>query len=228
MIGEIIGSLIGAGASLFGGNKAEKQQAKNQKAALNLQREQYNNARELLSPYTTAGSGALDTYKTAIGLNGRDAQAGFYKDFQYDPGFQEGLDRSLADTTKKYAIYGDVGGGLAKDLLKTGQEARMGAFDKRVSQIGGIADSGRTAASALASGGQNMANASGTIIANTSQPYAASGVMNAGNALIGGIQNYQTGQQWQQGLTAGRNLNGVNGYGNSLNALTVPSNRVSW
>lgn len=212
-------SAIGAGASIYGANKAAKQQSKSQNAALDLQREQYNNANALLKPYVDSGTSSLDVYKTALGLNGAGKQAEYYKNFQYDPGFTTALDKSLSDTMNRYSIYGDTGGGLAKDLLKTGQEAIGGAYNTRLAQIGGLADSGRTAAGALAGAGQNMANASGNIISSTSYPYQAQGIVNAGNALIGGIGNWQNQQMYQQGQAAG-----TGGWSTSY----VPSNAIRW
>ncbi len=203
MFDMIASALIGGAASLFSGNKAEKQQAKNQKAALALQKEQYDRSSEMLKPFISGGTDALSQYRGAIGLDGADKQAEFYKNFQSDPGFEEGLNRSLDDTMKKYSIYGDTGGGLAKDLVKTGQEARYGQYQQRLAQLGGVVDTGRTAAGSLVTAGQAGANASTAAVMNTSQPYGATGVMNAANAAIGGINNNAMMNMWQQGMAKG-------------------------
>lgn len=235
-----IATAILGGASLIGGimgsnsaKKAAKQQTKAQQAALAEQRRQYDENKALLTPFITPGQNALATYSNAVGLNGRDAQQAFYNDFEFDPGFNTALDDALSDTSKRYAIYGDVGGGLAKDLLKTGQSARMSAYDKRLAQIGGIADSGRSAAGSLSSAGQANANAQSGILSNIGATQAQ-GTMNASNALVGGIGNFANAFAYGNGINQGmggnsyQNLNGVNGFGNSWNALTVPYNRVSF
>lgn len=232
-----IATAIMAGTSLVGGllgkssaDKAAKQNTKAQQAALAEQRRQYDENKALITPYTTAGNNALATYGNATGLNGSEAQRAFYDNFQFDPGFQTALDDSLSDTANRYAIYGDVGGGLAKDLLKTGQSARMGAYDKRLAQIGGLVDTGRSAAGSLVSAGQANANAQSGILSNIGATQAQ-GTMAGSNALVGGLSGaanaflYGNGQQQGRGMDA---FNGVNGYGNSWNALTVPYNRVSF
>lgn len=227
-------ALLG-GASLVGGllgkssaDKATKQQTKAQQAALAEQRRQYDENKALLQPYTSTGSNALGVYGDAVGLNGADKQKAYYDAFQYDPGFQTALDNSLSDTANRYAIYGDVGGGLAKDLLTTGQNARLGAFDKRLAQIGGIADTGRSAASALAGAGQTNANAQSGILSNIGATQAQ-GTMQGSNALSAGIGGMANAFAYGNGLQTGQgSLNGVNGFGNSWNALTVPYNRVSF
>lgn len=194
---------IGAGASIFSGNKADKQQAKNQKAALAQQEQQYQRSSAMMQPYISGGTDALSQYRGAVGLDGADKQKAFYQNFQSDPGFEEGLNRSLDDTMKKYSIYGDTGGGLAKDLVKTGQEARYGQYQQRLAQLGGLVDTGRTAASALSTVGQAGANASTSAIMNTAQPYGATGVMNAANSVIGGLNNNAMMNMWQQGMAKG-------------------------
>lgn len=230
-----IATAIMGGASLLGGimgnnsaKKAAKQQTKAQMAALEEQRRQYDENKALLTPFVTPGTNALATYGNAVGLNGREAQQQFYDNFEFDPGFQTALDDSLSDTANRYAIYGDVGGGLAKDLLKTGQSARMGAYDKRLAQIGGLVDTGRSAAGSLAGAGQTNANAQSGILSNIGATQAQ-GTMNASNALAGGFGGLANAFAYGNGLNQGQgSLNGVNGFGNSWNALTVPYNRVSF
>lgn len=227
-----LATAIMGGVSLLGGlmgkkssDKAAKQQAKGQQAALAEQKRQYDSNKELMTPFITPGQNALTTYQNAIGLGGRAAQKSFYDNFQYDPGFQTALDNSLDNTSKRFAIYGDVGGGLAKDLLKTGQNALMGAYDKRIAQIGGLVDSSRSAASSLVGAQQGNANNQSNILAGIGNTQAQ-GTMNGSNALVGGLNNF--GSSLMYGMGQNQGMNGMNGFGNSWNALTVPTNRISW
>lgn len=221
---SLVGGLMGKKSS----DKAAKQQAKGQQAALAEQKRQYDSNKEMMTPFITPGLNALTTYGNALGLNGGAAQQSFYDDFQHDPGFENALNDSLSDTANRYAIYGDVGGGLAKDLLKTGQSARLGAYDKRLAQIGGMVDSGRSSASALVGAQQGNSNNQANLLAGIGNTQAQ-GTMNGSNALVGGLNNFGSSLMYGQGQNQGMGgMNGVNGFGNSWNALTVPTNRISW
>jgi hypothetical protein len=192
---------IGAGASIFGANKA----ADAQKAAARTQAKAFEEGKNLLLPYTKGSTEALTQYGNAVGVNGRDAQSRYYQDFQADPGFQTALNNSLDETMRRYSIVGRTGGGMANSLLKTGQNALMGAYDKRLSQLGGLVDTGRGAASSIASMGQQSAAGQASSLANAGM-LQGGGIVNTGNALIGGLNNYTTMQQNAAGRLAGGNV----------------------
>jgi hypothetical protein len=201
----LLGSaVIGAGSSIFGANKA----ASGAKKAAKLQRQQFEETKELLSPYTGAGENALAQYETGIGLRGREAQQGFYDDFQTDPGFETSLNNALDATMKKYSILGNTGGGLANALLTTGQNALYGQYQNRLSQLGGLVDTGRNAAGALAGFGQQSAAQQGNLLAQAGL-YQGQGIMGAGNALSGGLTNLAGANLYQQGLASGQGGNMV-------------------
>lgn len=191
---------IGAGASIYGANKA----AEGSEDAAARQAEMYQQGKNLLMPYTAGTRQAHALYGSAIGANGADAQSRFYNNFQADPGFQTALNSSLDETMKRYSIMGRTGGGLANSLLKTGQNALLGAYDKRLSQLGGYADAGRGTATTIANLGQQSAAGQANSLAQAGQ-YQGSGIVNAGNALIGGLNNYATMGQNAQGQAAGQN-----------------------
>jgi hypothetical protein len=191
---------IGAGSSLFGASKA----AKAQKQSAALQAKQFQESKNLLLPYTPGSQEALTQYGNAVGVNGGDAQQQYYQNFQADPGFQTSLNSSLDETMKRYSIMGRTGGGLANSLLKTGQNALLGAYDKRLSQLGGLVDTGRGAASTIAGLGQQSAAGQASSLAQAGQ-YQGAGIVNAGNALTGGLNNYAQMGQFQQGQQAGQN-----------------------
>jgi hypothetical protein len=196
----LIGSaLIGAGSSIYGANKAAKGAKQSQK----LQAQQYAETKEMLSPYTGAGQNALKQYETAVGLHGQDAQQGFYDDFQTDPGFETSLNNALSETMKKYSILGNTGGGLANALLKTGQNAIYGQYQNRLSQLGGLVDTGRGAAQSLAGFGQQSAQSQGNALAQAGL-YQGQGIMGAGNAISGGLSNLAGYNMWQQGMASGQ------------------------
>jgi hypothetical protein len=197
----LLGSaVIGAGASIYGASKA----ADASKKAAKLQAQQFEETKELMSPYTGAGEKALEQYETGVGLRGREAQQGFYDDFQHDPGFETSLNNALSETMKRYSILGNTGGGLANSLLTTGQNAIYGQYKDRLSQLGGLVDTGRNAAGALAGFGQQSAAQQGNLLSQAGM-YQGQGIMGAGNALSGGLSNVAGYNMYQQGLASGQN-----------------------
>lgn len=193
-------SLLGFGSSLMGGDKA----AEGSEDAARLQAERYQEGKNLLIPYMKGSQSALSLYGNALGANGAQTQKGFYNSFQQDPGFQTALNNSLDETMKRYSIMGRTGGGLANSLLKTGQNALLGAYDKRVSQLGDLAGFGRGTASTIAGLGQQSAAGQGAHMAQAGQ-YQGNSMMSAGNALINGLNSYANASQGAQGKAAGLN-----------------------
>lgn len=183
----IASSVIGAGSSLMGADKASD--ASEEAAA--LQEKRYQEGKNLLLPYMKGSQSALNLYGNAVGAFGPDKQAAFYKGFEFDPGFETALDDSLDETMKRYSILGRTGGGMSNALLKTGQSARLGAYRDRINQLMGLADFGRGTAGTIANMGQQSAAGQAANISQAGQ-YQGAGIVNAGNALIGGMNNYAT------------------------------------
>lgn len=192
-------ALIGGASSLFGGNKAEK----TSKRAAQIQQQQFAQTRADLAPYRGAGTNALGQYLAALGLSGDDAQADFYNDFQYDPGFETSLDNALDATMRKYAILGNTGGGLASSLLKTGQNALYSQYKDRIGQLGGLIDTGRAASGSTASAGQTAAANAGNFL-NQAGQFGAGGIIGLGQAGVNALNNNMTYNWLQQGFGTGR------------------------
>jgi hypothetical protein len=204
----IIGSaVIGAGSSILGGNKA----AKAQKQAAALQAKQFEETKALLSPYTSTGESALGKYNTAVGLNGREEQQKFYDEFEHDPGWEAANQAGLDSVDDRYRLSGSSGGNMRAALYEHGQRNLLAAYNTRLQQLGGLVDTGRSAASALAGYGQQSAQAQGGLLANAGQSQA-NGIIGAGNAISGGLSNLGQYNMWQQGMgsgmTAGTAANG--------------------
>lgn len=195
----IIGaSVIGAGASMYGASKA----AEGQEKAARVNAKQYAETKAMLSPYTKAGENALGKYNTALGLEGREAQQQFYDEFEHDPGW-EAANKAGADTVDdRYRLSGSSGGNVRAALYDYGQRNLLSAYQTRLSQLGGLVDTGRGAASALAVYGQQSAQAQGSALANAGM-LQGQGIMGAGNAIAGGFSNMGQANMFQQGIGAG-------------------------
>lgn len=201
---------IGAVGNIIAGNQA----AKAQKKAAQLQAQQYAETKQAFSPYTQAGATAMGQYGNAIGLNGADKQSQFYQNFQTDPGFQASQNYAQRGLENSNAIAGrGYGGNVIAGLGDYLQKNMLGAYNTRLSQIGGVVDTGRSAVSSLAGIGQQNATAQGANLANAGY-YQGAGLANAGNALNSGINNYGQQQAYAQG-----NGTAQGGLGNYLGNL---------
>lgn len=208
-IAGVLGSVVGAGASIFGANKA----AKAQKQAAALQARQFEETKELLSPYTGAGEKALGVYSDSVGLNGADAQKAYFDSFQTDPGWQASQDYATRGITNLNAIRGKgaTSGNLIAGLGDYLQKNMLDAYRTRQSQIGGLVDTGKGAASALAGYGQQSAQAQAGNLANAGY-YQGAGIANAGNALTQGIQNAQMMNLYKTALGGSGGLNSAGNF----------------
>jgi hypothetical protein len=195
----IIGaSVVGAGASSYGANKA----AKGQKAAARASAKQFEETKALLSPYTQTGESALAQYETATGLRGRADQQKFYDDFITDPGWEAANEAGLDAVDDRYRLSGSSGGNMRAALYDYGQRNLLAAYNTRLAQLGGLVDTGRSAASALAGYGQQSAATQGAALANAGM-LQGQGVTMAGNALSGGLGALGQYGMFQQGAAAG-------------------------
>jgi len=204
MIGTAIALLgaaaISAGAQMYGSAQAAKGQ---KKAAAAMASQQQRNE-ELLAPYTMAGQNALGTYEAATGLKGAAAQAEYYKNFQTDPGWLAAQEAGASTVNDKYRLTGQGGGNVRAALYDYGQRNMLGAYNTRLSQIGGVVDTGRSAASSLAGVGTQAAGAQSNYLANAGM-VQGQGITGAGNALAGGLSNIGSYNMWEQGRQAGSN-----------------------
>lgn len=219
-VAAILGaSVIGAGASIFAGAKAEKAQKKATAQGLAAQKAQYEETKSMLAPYSQAGESALDLYGTAVGLKGKDAQKGYFDDFQTDPGWLAAQEAGLSAVDDKYRLGGSSGGNVRAALYDYGQRNMLSAYDKRLSQLGGLVDTGRGAASSLAGFSSNFGNAQSSLLSQAASG-VGQGVQGAGNAIAGGLSSLAGVNLFNQGLSAGR------GGGNSWDTFTTNYARI--
>jgi hypothetical protein len=195
----IIGSAaIGAGSQIFGGMQA----AKGAKKAAKVQAQQYEESKAMLAPYRAAGEGALSTYNNAVGLGGREAQQKFYDDFQTDPGWEAANEFGAKTVDDRYRLSGQGGGNVRAALYDYGQKNLLSAYNTRLSQLGGLVDTGRSAATGTAQMGQQSAVAQGNLLSQAGT-LQGQGITGAGNALAGGLSNLANYNMYNQGMQSG-------------------------
>jgi len=129
--GVIAGSaIIGAGASIFGGNKAADEQKKASKKAAKLQKQALAQQLALTKPYVEAGTNALAEYQKMAP----------YKDFgmaefQADPGYNFRMAEGMKALERSAAARGLLqSGGTLKGIQQYGQNLASSEYENAFSR----------------------------------------------------------------------------------------------
>lgn len=208
-------ALIGAGASIIGGNKAANAQvqASNQATALQQQQlaesqREYDQNRADLGPYRDAGYTALGQIGAGTAAGGEFNSPFTMADYQADPGYQFRLDQGNRGVEASAAARGGVlSGGTLKALARYNQgEASQeygNAFNRyqtdltgRYNRLAGVAGIGQTATNSTIQASENN---TATQQAGTNN--IANNITAAGNAR------------------ASQYVNGANAIGSAANTL---------
>ena len=99
-----------------------------------------------LAPDVEGGDLAREQLFAAIGLSGREAQQGFFNDFETDPGFDAELGAGIeAFERSASARSGVQGGGVIKGIAEFGQRFKRSAFSERLDRLTGLSKLGTDA-----------------------------------------------------------------------------------
>lgn len=185
--GTIASSVIGAGAA----NKAANAQTQAAKDAQATQLQMYNQTRSDLSPFMTAGTGALSQLASIFGFGpgggGPNASAAMSQLSQF-PGYQFGRDQGIQALDRSAASKGLLlSGAQLKDAQEFGTNYAMTqAWNPYISELNTISGQGENAAAGVgtagAAAGQGIAQSQ--LAAGQSQ---AAGAVSQGNIIGSGI-----------------------------------------
>jgi hypothetical protein len=186
-IGATIGAaVVGAGASIYSGNKAAKSQTNAANQQVGEQRRQYDQSRADLAPWRTTGGSALAKLSQLYGLDGQAPDASV---FTASPGYQFRFNEGQRAIDRGAAARGLLHSGAAvKAEQNFGQGLASQEFGNFTNTLMGIAGTGQQATNTTVAAGQNAAN-------NISQAYGqagnarASSYANTGSAINSGINN---------------------------------------
>lgn len=180
MVAVAIGgaALVGAGASIYGSNKAADAQKNTANIAAQTQRDQYNQIRGDLSGYREAGGTALGRLSDAYGFNGQQGYDRTVQNFRQDPGYQFALNEGLNAATASQAAHGIFNsGGTLKALQERGQGLADQGYNNYLGRLQQLMTTGQNSAVQTGAAGQNAAN------------NISAAQMNAGNATASGYIN---------------------------------------
>jgi hypothetical protein len=202
-------ALLGAGASVYGANKAASAQKKAAQQAGDIQKQQYEQTRADLSPYRDVGGNALSRYQNLLGMNGQDAYQSSLNDYQQSPFLSQLVTDTQRGVDASSAARGGLFSGATAQAIgdRTGQ-LYLNDFNNYLSRVGGLVDTGASAATQTGNFGANAA--SGRANAATA----------AGNAQAGGFINMANGVN--NALSQGASLYGAY-KGGAFNAPYQPA-----
>lgn len=181
------GAVIVGGATLIGGalgsssaSKAAGDQNSAAQAQLAQQNAQFQQIQQLLSPYVSAGTGALGQQGDLLGLNGTDKQGAAYGAIQNSPGFQAMLKQGTNSILQNASATGGLRGGNTENALAQFSPNLLAqTIQQQFQNLGGLTSVGQNAAAGVGNAGMQTGN-------NITQILGQQGQINAGNALAQG------------------------------------------
>ena len=196
-VGEIVGGALGIGGSLLqssGSSKAANAASASANAATQAQLQMYQQTREDLAPWRSAGTNALNTYQNML------AQGPGQFNPQTEPGYQFGYQQFVENPTLRTAAATGLSQSgrtlkslsrYASDYASTKYDDFLNRWYQKLQPYQNLSLQGQNAASqtAQASLGTGQAIANNTLAAGQAQ---ASNYLNQGN--IFGSALSQTGQ----------------------------------
>ncbi len=204
----VIGSaVIGAGAQMYGANKAADIQSANADRVASIQQDQYKQTREDLSPYRDIGKDAtgklthrLSELTEGVSVNPQDFVGSDYYNFLETQG-QRGVTNSAAArglASSGAALKGAAAfsKGLASTEWQNNFNMKRTNQSDAYTRLKGLIDTGATAATGTGEAGRAAATGAGTALtggANAQGAAATSTGTSIANLAgsIGGYANYQ-------------------------------------
>lgn len=198
---------------------------------------------DFIDPELVAARGAQNLLNDALGINGPEAQAAFFQNFQDDPGFQAELQDRINAIDRSASARGQLlSGRTLRAVGDEGQRFRRGAITDRLNRLRDvsgdatgvaarganlISGTGQRTRNALISRGTNLANLSrrigearGTGRQAIGETFAARDI-NIGNALARrGLQRGKNQVEMINALSGGFGTAAGDRFGLGRNALT--------
>lgn len=197
-VGKVVGGITGSTAAAEGAQKGAATQAQAAEMGIEEQRRQFDAIQKLLSPFVTAGTGALGEQQALLGLLGPEAQQRAMINVEGSPGFQniyrQGEDALLQNVS---ATGGLRGGNVQAALAKFRPQLLNQFVEQRFANLGGLTGIGQASAAQQAAAGQNT----GANIANLLGQRGAA--MAGGQLAKGGAQRQAFGDLLQIGGAIG-------------------------
>lgn len=169
-----------------GAQAAAGTQAAASEAGIEEQRRQFDKLVELMGPYVTAGSGALEQQQNILGLKGAEAQKAAYANIAQSPEFLAMQQQGENALLQQASATGGLRGGNVQGALAQFRPGLLNQLaQQRYMNLGGITALGQASAAGQASAGMQSAGAIGNLLAQQ-------GAAIAGGQIAKGQQLNQT------------------------------------
>lgn len=140
---------------------------------------------KLLSPYVSAGTGALSQQQALLGLSGADAQQQAYSAIENSAGFQAQVQQGENAMLQNASATGGLRGGNIQGALAQYRPAMLtNAINQQYANLGGLTQLGQNSAAGVGSSGMTSANNVATLLAQQGAA-SAGGVLGQANAYSG-------------------------------------------
>lgn len=180
-VGDVVGGITGASQQAEAAQQAAGTQAASSQAAIDEQRRQFDAIVKMMSPYITAGTGALSQQQGLLGLQGYDQQQAAINQLQQSPFFQAQLQQGQNAMLQNASATGGLRGGntqaamgmLAPQLLNQ-------TYQQQLAQLGGLSHLGQASAGLQADAGQASAANIGSLLGQQGAALAGGQVAQGG------------------------------------------------
>ncbi|CAB4160732.1 hypothetical protein UFOVP774_14 [uncultured Caudovirales phage] len=166
-IGSVVGGITGAKQAGKAAEAAAATQAAAAQAGIDEQKRQFDKLVELMSPYVTAGTGAMAEQQALIGLKGQEAQAAAVAQQEQSPIFQaltqQGENAILQNAS---ATGGLRGGNVQAALSQFRPQVLNSLIEQQYNRLGGFTKLGQASAAGQAESGMASADSIANLLAN--------------------------------------------------------------
>jgi hypothetical protein len=166
-IGSVVGGITGAKQAGKAAERAGATQAASTQAGIDEQRRQFDKLVELMSPYVTAGTGAMAGQQALIGLSGPEAQAAAIAQQEQSPIFQALTQQGENAILQNASATGGLRGGNVQAALSQFRPQILNSLiEQQYNRLGGFTKMGQAAAAGQAEQGMASADSISNLLAN--------------------------------------------------------------
>ena len=182
-IGSVVGGITGATAAGKAAQAGAATQAAAAQAGIDEQRRQFDKLVELMSPYVTAGTGAMAEQQALIGLKGQEAQAAAVAQQEQSPIFQALTQQGENAILQNASATGGLRGGNVQVALSQFRPQILNSLiEQQYNRLGGFTKLGQASAAGQAESGMASADSIANLLANKGAA-TAGGQIARGNVI---------------------------------------------
>ncbi len=180
------------GSTVYGSEVAKEageDQAAAAREAQDIQRQQFLETKEMLTPFISGSRGAYERQQALSGALGPEAQAAAYQEYQESPGVAFQREQGTKAATQAMAARGGLGGGSRlKAISEFNQGLALQDFTNQFNRLGAVTGVGLGAATSLGGFGAQSAAGQGQAIQQAAG-FEAAGNLGRAQAIQGGISD---------------------------------------